>query len=40
MYPARSISMLDLGSAPWDEIISGQGDIDDKLITDYIRGGC
>jgi hypothetical protein len=32
--------MLDLGSAPRDEIISGQGDIDDKLITDYIRGGC
>jgi hypothetical protein len=40
MYPARSIPMLDLGSAPWDEIISRQGDIDDKIMTDYIRGGC
>jgi hypothetical protein len=40
MYPARSIPMLDLEAASWDEIISGQGDIDDKLIADYTQCGC
>jgi len=31
--------MLDLEAAPWHEIISGQGEIDDKLIADYTHDG-